>query len=236
MVKGLAQIAGLQVVAAAEDRLVQECEHSLGPLAGRAARPCRNCAGIRPGSRTACSNGAARRRDRCRRRSVRPPAARNRRSGRRGSGRTAAAPTPRAAAKGSPRVREWPPIWPSKPACADLLLKAVFGSSAPSRQPDWASSASTTNPKYPRFRRFFSGRIVACSSEGAEIAGCEMSPASGTSNNHNNSTLRNGNTPWENRTGKRGSSDYGSFYSREEFYESIHIAAKSVLPHAAGQK
>ena len=36
-VECLAQIAGLQVVAAAEDRLVQEREHRLGPFAGRAA-------------------------------------------------------------------------------------------------------------------------------------------------------------------------------------------------------
>ncbi len=37
MVEGPAQVAGLQVVAAAEDRLVQEGEHGLGPLAGCAA-------------------------------------------------------------------------------------------------------------------------------------------------------------------------------------------------------
>ena len=37
VVEGLAQIAGLQVVAAAEDRLVQEREHGLRPFAGRAA-------------------------------------------------------------------------------------------------------------------------------------------------------------------------------------------------------
>ena len=37
VVEGPAQVAGLQVVAAAEDRLVQEGEHGLGPLAGCAA-------------------------------------------------------------------------------------------------------------------------------------------------------------------------------------------------------
>jgi hypothetical protein len=42
--------------------------------------------------------------------------------------------------------------------------------------------------------------------------------ASGRPHNHNNFTLQNNDTPWGNSTGKRGFSDYGSFYSGEELY------------------
>jgi hypothetical protein len=54
--------------------------------------------------------------------------------------------------------------------------------------------------------------------EVAGISVCGDLSAGETSNNHNNSTSRNDNTPWGKPAEERGFGDYGSFYDEGEFY------------------
>ena len=105
MVECLAQIAGLQAISAAEDRLVQEREHGLRPFAGRAADLAGSAQRFDERVETLAVAAQLVVGDQLHRRSVRPPAARTRRNGHRGSERTAAVPVRKDAVIGSPRHR-----------------------------------------------------------------------------------------------------------------------------------
>ena len=200
VVEGLAQIAGLQVVAAAEDRLVQEREHGLGLLAGRAADLAGPAQGfderVEPLAVTAQLVVAI------------DPAGDQSGLQQRELAETAVVD-----------LIEQPLLQLGKPRREDLLACRGDGRSAASRATRWQSWAEgsllrraglageqgRSPPATPRSEDlellFRSHRSVY--GEVAEIADCGVFSAGGTSNNHNNSTLRNDNTPWGNSTGKR---------------------------------